>query len=199
MPKIDKYGLPDDTPDSWVEAVGKGTLAGYGFGTIVGTMHASWSDVPVALREQSWPGLQRTVQIMNQWGLTFATVGASYAAAKVVVHCGLCDWHHHVAPTQATAQAIRGTSDWKNGAIGGFAAGAAVGLRSTLGSVAENVVTNLCHSQRRAEKLRCNWRSAGNGLCIGGLDRRPHAECVLVTNVINKHTFLFTHSRRLLW
>lgn len=83
MPKIDKYGLPDDTPDSWVEAVGRATFLGYGFGSIVGTMHASWSDVPSALRDQAWPGLKRTAQIMNHWGITFATVGASYAAAKV--------------------------------------------------------------------------------------------------------------------
>lgn len=81
--KIDKYGLPDDSPDSWAEAVGKGTLGGYGFGAIVGTMHASWSDSSAALRDQSWPGLKRTVQITNHWGVTFATVGASYAAAKV--------------------------------------------------------------------------------------------------------------------
>lgn len=89
MTKLDKYGLPDDSKESWVQSVGISTLTGYGFGAIVGSLHASWSDVPAVLRDRPWPALKRTGQIMNAWGLTFAAVGASYAAASV---CGGVEW-----------------------------------------------------------------------------------------------------------
>ncbi len=85
MPKLDKYGLPDDSKEPWLQTVGVSTLSGYAFGSIIGSLHASWSDVPVVLRDRPWPALQRTGQIMNSWGLTFAAVGASYAAATVWV------------------------------------------------------------------------------------------------------------------
>lgn len=53
---------------------------------------------------------------------------------------------HTSLPAQATAQAIRGTSDWKNGAIGGLAAGAAIGLRGVQGWPRVHAHDAYCHT-----------------------------------------------------
>ncbi|XP_057818027.1 outer envelope pore protein 16-3, chloroplastic/mitochondrial [Cryptomeria japonica] len=89
-----------------------GTMSGGVAGSIWGAVVASWHDVPKVERNVALPGLQRTLHLMGNYGLTFAAIGGIFAFSD------------HVA------QRFRGKQDFWNGAIGGFVAGASVlGLR----------------------------------------------------------------------
>uniref|UniRef100_A0A0D6R941 Mitochondrial import inner membrane translocase subunit TIM22 n=1 Tax=Araucaria cunninghamii TaxID=56994 RepID=A0A0D6R941_ARACU len=89
-----------------------GTVTGLVAGSIWGAVVASWHDVPKVERNVAWPGLQRTVKLTGNYGLTFAAIGGVFALSD------------HVA------EKFREKRDFWNGAIGGFVAGASVlGLR----------------------------------------------------------------------
>ena len=80
-------------------------------GTIAGAVTATWNDVPAVERNQALPAFRKTARIMGSYGTYFAAVGGIFAA------------------TDAIAQEIRGKRDIWNGVMGGFAAGAVVGVR----------------------------------------------------------------------
>ncbi|KAH9301701.1 hypothetical protein KI387_013284 [Taxus chinensis] len=89
-----------------------GTVSGLVAGSVWGAVVASWHDVPKVERNVALPGLQRTLHLMGNYGLTFAAIGGIFAFSD------------HVA------ERFRGKKDFWNGAIGGFVAGASVlGLR----------------------------------------------------------------------
>lgn len=88
------------------------TVASYLIGTISGAVAATWHDVPAVERNQSWPALRKTAQLMGSYGAYFAAVGGVFAL------------------TDAVSQDVRGKKDLWNGVFGGIAAGAVVGLRA---------------------------------------------------------------------
>jgi len=86
----------------------KGSITGFGAGTIYGTILATWKDVPRVERNVALPGLIRTLKMMGTHGLTFAAIGGVYIGVEQLV------------------QNFRSKRDFYNGAIGGFVAGASV-------------------------------------------------------------------------
>lgn len=116
--------LKQERPDTFAFRAGSALVSGYVAGAFMGGAQANWSDVPLVLRNKSLPALLRTGRIMNSWGLTLAAVAGSFAVADYA------------------AESIRDEKDWKNGVIGGLAAGAALGMRlgrgpgSTVGAMA---------------------------------------------------------------
>lgn len=90
-------------------ATGLGT--GFVLGSFLGAVTASWSDVPLVLRDKPWPALVRTGTVMSRYGATLGMVGLAYAT----VDC--------------FAETVRGQRDWKNGALAGLAGGALLGVR----------------------------------------------------------------------
>lgn len=86
----------------------KGSITGFGAGTIYGTVLATWKDVPRVERNVALPGLIRTLKMMGTHGLTFAAIGGVYIGVEQLV------------------QNFRSKRDFYNGAIGGFVAGASV-------------------------------------------------------------------------
>ncbi|KAJ7540812.1 hypothetical protein O6H91_10G031900 [Diphasiastrum complanatum] len=81
-------------------------------GTVLGAVAANWQDVPVVQRNNPYPGLKKTAQMMGNYGLTFAAIGGTFAFVD------------------ALSESIRGKKDIFNGALGGFAAGAVLGLKA---------------------------------------------------------------------
>lgn len=88
-----------------------GLGAGFVGGSFLGAVTASWSDVPVVLRDKPWPTLVRTGAVMGRYGATLGIVGLVFST----VDC--------------FAETLRGSRDWKNGALAGLVTGAVVGIR----------------------------------------------------------------------
>lgn len=98
--------------DSIVSKTFRGSVSGLVAGSIWGAIVASWHDVPKVERNVALPGVQRTMKLMGNYGLTFAAIGGVFALSDKV------------------AERLREKKDFWNGAIGGFVAGASVlGLR----------------------------------------------------------------------
>eukprot|EP00243_Klebsormidium_subtile_P002755 TRINITY_DN15556_c0_g1_i1.p1 TRINITY_DN15556_c0_g1~~TRINITY_DN15556_c0_g1_i1.p1 ORF type:complete len:159 (-),score=17.28 TRINITY_DN15556_c0_g1_i1:280-756(-) len=88
------------------------TVAGGATGLILGSIVASWQDIPAVQRNRPLPALQNTLKVMGSYGLTYAVVGGTYAA------------------TESAMEIMRNKKDLWNGVAGGCAAGAALGLRT---------------------------------------------------------------------
>jgi import inner membrane translocase subunit TIM22 len=88
------------------------TVAGGVTGTILGSIVASWRDVPAVQKNKSLPAIRSTLKVMGSYGLTYAIIGGTYAA------------------TESAMESLRHKKDLWNGVTGGCAAGAALGLRS---------------------------------------------------------------------
>lgn len=100
-----RYLEDEDTP--MMKTI-KGATTGLVAGTIWGTIVATWHDVPRVERRVALPGLIRTLKMMGNYGMTFAAIGGVYIGVEQLV------------------QHYRMKRDFINGAVGGFAAGAAV-------------------------------------------------------------------------
>lgn len=92
------------------------TLSGAGSsflaGTIIGAIHATWSDVPAVEKNVAWPALQKTGRLMGSYGILFGAIGATFTMVDAV------------------SESIRGKKDFVNGVFGGFAAGSILGFRA---------------------------------------------------------------------
>ncbi|KAK9112240.1 hypothetical protein Scep_019759 [Stephania cephalantha] len=106
MDPSEKRYLEDD--DTAAMKTIKAATTGLVAGTIWGTVVATWHDVPRVERNVALPGLLRTLKMMGNYGLTFAAIGGVYIGVEQLV------------------QHYRMKRDFVNGAVGGFAAGAAV-------------------------------------------------------------------------
>ncbi|XP_073010293.1 outer envelope pore protein 16-3, chloroplastic/mitochondrial-like [Typha latifolia] len=95
----------DDSP---IMKTIKGATTGLVAGSIWGTIVASWYDVPRVERSVALPGLVRTLKMCGNYGLTFAAIGGLYIGVEQLV------------------QKQRMKSDFVNGAVGAFVAGASV-------------------------------------------------------------------------
>eukprot|EP00850_Spirogloea_muscicola_P022656 SM000305S11814 [mRNA] locus=s305:123300:123962:- [translate_table: standard] len=80
-------------------------------GTVLGAVTATWQDVPAVQRNDARPALRKTARLMGTYGATFAAIGTAFAAVDAI------------------AEKARGRKDLLNGVLGGFAAGAVIGVR----------------------------------------------------------------------
>jgi len=83
------------------------------FGALVGTARAAWgADAPAVVRARAWPALAKTAGALASGAALFGAIGGAYAS----VTCA--------------AESARNARDAYNGALGGLASGAVVGLRN---------------------------------------------------------------------
>lgn len=101
-----------DRPDGcWFKTSAAGA-SGLCMGSILGAVQATWGDVPKVMKGKALPGLMKTGKVMGATGITFAFIGASYAAAECL------------------AAEIRMKKDYQNSFYGGAAAGLVLGVRT---------------------------------------------------------------------
>ncbi len=83
------------------------------FGAVVGCARAAWgSDAPAVYRARSFPALVKTAGAIASGAALFGALGGAYASAT------------------CAAEEARGVRDAWNGALGGCASGAVMGLRN---------------------------------------------------------------------
>lgn len=87
------------------------TAAGLSFGAIVGAVKGNW-DFNLVRNETSLKALGKTLSVMGATMLAYGGVALVYSG------------------TEAFAEMARGQADWKNGALGGLAAGSVVGVQT---------------------------------------------------------------------
>ena len=83
------------------------------FGAVVGCARAAWgADAPAVFRSRSFPAVAKTAGALASGAALFGAIGGAYAS----VTCA--------------AESARNARDAYNGALGGLASGAVVGLRN---------------------------------------------------------------------
>jgi import inner membrane translocase subunit TIM22 len=102
----------DARPDGCVFKTSAAGLSGLFLGGILGAVQATWGDVPKVMKGKAVPALMKTGKVMGATGVTFAAIGASYAAAECL------------------AAELRMTNDYANSFYGGAAAGLVLGART---------------------------------------------------------------------
>ena len=143
VPKV-IISSPDEDESSCVTSSLKGLATGFVGGSLLGAIFSNWSDQPLTIRnQQALPALQKTGSLMMQHGSTLGAVGLAYAS----VDCA--------------AESVRGEKDWFNGALGGAAGGAILGLRS--GNPRLGFVSMIALGATSAAVDASGWKLAGAG------------------------------------
>lgn len=108
-----------ERPDGCAFKTTAAGISGVFMGSILGAVQATWGDVPRVMKGKAVPALMKTGKVMGATGVTFAAIGASYAAAECL------------------AAELRMKKDYANSFYGGAAAGLVLGART--GSVSVGV------------------------------------------------------------
>lgn len=74
---MDEY--PEDCPTRMAWGLGSGFLAG----SLLGAISSNWSDVPMVIRNKTWPAFVRTGSVMLSSGTTLGLVGLTFSTVDV--------------------------------------------------------------------------------------------------------------------
>ncbi|CAD7701746.1 unnamed protein product [Ostreobium quekettii] len=147
--------LLKESPEGCAFRLASAAALSFSIGSIYGALYSNWGDIPKVVGNRFGPALARTGQVMLSHGSFFAATGIMYAGGEC-----MSEW-------------IRGKSDYKNGMVGGLAAGSIVGLRTR--SIALGVGASVAMAFMSAVVDSTGHNIKGDGLKIddGAIPTKP--------------------------